>query len=234
MISGDVAEGLREVAELRFAARGRTPRRAGRRRCAARAGARTAPRASSRRPDQRVVVGEPEAAGEEGALVRRQAVDRAVVRRRVARTKPSSQQLALDRRDRADARAGRPPAGSRRAGSAAALASSSVRAVGLGEGAALGVVARARRPRRGSASRSARQRLERRRRGRSARVGLTRAVDRDPGHHLGVGEVAARAAHLPDALVGLAPVRLDERRAARAASAQTLGRRRSSPARRAW
>ena len=31
------------------------------------------------------------------------------------------------------------------------------------------------------------------------------AVERDPRHHLRVGEVASRAAHLPDPLVGLAP-----------------------------
>ena len=36
---------------------------------------------------------------------------------------------------------------------------------------------------------------------------LTAAVERDPGHHLRVGEVPARAAHLPDALVGLVPRR---------------------------
>ena len=29
------------------------------------------------------------------------------------------------------------------------------------------------------------------------------AVGRDPGHHLGVGEVAAGPAHLPEAVVGL-------------------------------
>ena len=37
-----------------------------------------------------------------------------------------------------------------------------------------------------------------------------RAVERHPRHHLRVHEVAAIAAHLPDALVGLAPARLEE------------------------
>ncbi len=35
-------------------------------------------------------------------------------------------------------------------------------------------------------------------------------VHRDPGHHLGVDEVPARPADLPDALVGLAPPGLQE------------------------
>jgi hypothetical protein len=41
--------------------------------------------------------------------------------------------------------------------------------------------------------------------GTEALGGLDGAVEGDPGHHLGVGELAPRAAHLPDALVGLAP-----------------------------
>ena len=36
------------------------------------------------------------------------------------------------------------------------------------------------------------------------------AVERDPRHHLGVGEVLSRAAHLPDALVGPLPSVLEE------------------------
>ena len=39
---------------------------------------------------------------------------------------------------------------------------------------------------------------------------LDRAVERHPRHHLGVSEVAPRPAHLPDALVGLLPVRFQE------------------------
>jgi hypothetical protein len=35
-------------------------------------------------------------------------------------------------------------------------------------------------------------------------------VEGDPGHHLGVGEVPPWAADLPDALVRLAPLRLQE------------------------
>ena len=39
---------------------------------------------------------------------------------------------------------------------------------------------------------------------------LDRPVQGDPGHHLRVGEVPPRAAHLPDALVRALPGRLDE------------------------
>ena len=63
------------------------------------------------------VVGQPEAAGEERALARRQAVDRLV--RAVAQHQAVDRELALDRRDGGHARADRRPAGSRSAGSAA-------------------------------------------------------------------------------------------------------------------
>ena len=39
---------------------------------------------------------------------------------------------------------------------------------------------------------------------------LRRPVERHPGHHLGVGEVPPRPAHLPDAVVGLGPGLLHE------------------------
>ena len=54
-------------------------------------------------------------------------------------------------------------------------------------------------------------------------------VERDPGHHLGVGEVPPRAAHLPDALVRLAPRSTPGTRAGPAA--RSPGRRRSAPGR---
>ena len=88
---------------------------------------------------------------------------------------------------------------------------------------------RARRPRRGSASRSARQRST----GPSspkASALADRAVERDPGHHLGVGEVPRPAAHLPDALVRLAPDRLEVLERARAAT-PSLRRCAASPPR---
>ena len=39
---------------------------------------------------------------------------------------------------------------------------------------------------------------------------LDRPVERDPGHHLGMGEMAARSANFPDALIRPLPVRLQE------------------------
>ena len=59
-----------------------------------------------------------------------------------------------------------------------------------------------------------------------------RAVEGDPGHDLGVGEVASAAAHLPDALVRLVPDLLevlDQRRCS--PQPASLG---ASPMRRAW
>ena len=39
---------------------------------------------------------------------------------------------------------------------------------------------------------------------------LDGAIHRDPGHHLGVGEVPRRAAHFPDAAIRFVPVRFEE------------------------
>src|SRR4029077_14822080 len=38
---------------------------------------------------------------------------------------------------------------------------------------------------------------------------LDGSVERDPGHHLRMGEMAALAAHLPDAVIGITPDRLE-------------------------
>ena len=59
------------------------------------------------------------------------------------------------------------------------------------------------------------------------------AVEGHPRHHLGVGEVPRRAAHLPDAGVLLAPALLEPRAAARG-SATTPSRRRSTPRTSVW
>ena len=83
------------------------------------------------------------------------------------------------------------------------LASRSVAAVGLHEGVARGVEAAWRRPRRGS-RRAARASASTRPVEPEALDVLDRAVERHPRHHLRVGEVPPRAAHLPDALVRLA------------------------------
>ena len=88
------------------------------------------------------------------------------------------------------------------------LASSSVRAVELGEGVAFGVEA-VRQTSAWIVSRSARQRST----GPCRPVRSTRLdhpVAADPRHHLGVDEVPAGAAHLPEAVVGLVPVALEE------------------------
>ena len=84
----DVRERLRKVARPAGALAGRTPPRAGRRRCAAPAAARTARRASSMRPEQHVGVGQPEAAGEERAFARRQPVVGRAACRSAARSRP--------------------------------------------------------------------------------------------------------------------------------------------------
>ena len=209
-------------------ARGRTPRRGGRRRCAARAAARRARGASSWRPVQREVVGQPERAGQERALAGRQAVDVGAFGRSVA----------VDEAVRASGRARSPRPCRRTRGSVAGrkptsgiisrLASSCCRAVGLDERAALGVealaadlvvdlVAEALASGRRGPSRPKRS------------TALTRPVERDPRHHLRVGEVPPRAAHLPDPLVGLLPARLEEVETARAASRQAVVDRRRGP-----
>ena len=152
---------------------------------------------------QRVVVGEPERAGEEHALAGRQPVDvsssRAIAEDESVLQRSSLDRLARCRRTRGSS-AGRKPT----SGIISRLASSSLRAVVLGERAR----ARRRSPRAQTSawisSRTARQRST----GPSSPNCSTpciAAVERDPGHHLRVGEVPARAAHLPDALVGLVP-----------------------------
>ena len=62
---------------------------------------------------------------------------------------------------------------------------------------------------------------------------LDGAVERDPRQHLRVREVAARPAHLPDALVGLVPGALEELEQ-RCAATTTRDRRGSRPCTRAW
>ena len=188
---------------------------------------RRAPRRAG--PCSAQVVGQPEGAGQERALARRQAVDAAPRRRRSASTKPSrisSRSIAAtvpahprvvggqeaDQRDHA--------AGWRRA---------RVDAVGLREGVALGVEALARRPRRGS-RRAAPASGRPGRRSPNRSTALTARSSGHPGHHLGVGEVPPRAADLPDALVGLAPRRLEE---LEQRLLQVPGRPRRSPGRRA-
>jgi len=54
---------------------------------------------------------------------------------------------------------------------------------------------------------------------------LHAAVDRHPGHHLGVGELLPRAAHLPDPLVGVVPQSLDRMEQGLAHRPAAFGRR---------
>ena len=146
-----MAERLREVPDLAPARRRRTPRRAGRRRCAAPSRRSNSARASSHAALAAPSASDqPERAGEEQPLVaggRPSSVSAVRVARAPTRR---GRARCSDRVDRAGhALIGR-RAGSRRAGSCSRLASSSLRPVVLGERAALGVVAVLGRPRRGS------------------------------------------------------------------------------------
>ena len=138
--------------------------------------------------EQHVGVGQPEAAGEERALARRQAV--AARSGVVAQHEAVDDQLALDRRDGAAMR-GSSGGGSRPSASSSRLASSSLAAVGLHEAVALRVeavradvgvdlVAHVRASARRSPGRPNISAL------------LMRAIERDPGHHLRIGEVLRR------------------------------------------
>src|SRR5690554_6376583 len=151
-------------------------------------------------PLQGVVVGEPEAAGQEGAFSRRQAVH--AVLRAVAQDEAVHQELALDRGHRAeDARiVGRQEAHDRYKQEARIelLASEALR-----EGVAAAVEAL-------FADRGVHALAQRA----PALDGCfepealgvaQRPVEGDPGHHLGIGEMAPASAHLPDALVRLFP-----------------------------
>ena len=226
----DVGERLREVAEQPVRRAGRTPRQQADVVAQRRAAARTAPRPRRGGPAARGC--RPARTCRPGTRPRRAAGRRRSRPRRVdSGDEAVVHELALDRLDGAEHPrvVGGQEADERDHQQAGV---ESLRAVGLHEGVALGVEAAARRPRAWISSRIARQRvdgpvepepLDR----------LDRAVERDPGHHLRVGEVPARAAHLPDALVGLVPGRLEEleQRALRArqASSSTL-----QLVRRAW
>ena len=186
----DVAERLRGVADLAAGGRGRTPRRAGRRRCAGRAAARTAARLAgaaacraARRPARRCRPGtRPRRRAARRRRRRRRAGSAAGSRRgtapgrprrRCRRTRGSSHGQEADPRDQQQR--GVQPA----------------RAVELGEGVPVGVETLARRRRRGSSCAAAATGPPGRR-GRTARTACDRPVDADPGHHLGVHEVPPR------------------------------------------
>ena len=164
------------------------------------------------------------------ALAGREAVDVGARRRPVARHE------AVDASARARSprpcprRAGRRPGGTRRAASSAGS-----RRAASSRRTATNAPRSASNPSRQTSSwissRSARQRST----GPSSPNsldGLDRAVEGDPRHHLRVGEVAARAAHLPDPLVRLAPGRLEELE--QRARAPSRRRRRRGPRDAAW
>ena len=160
-------------------------------------------RASSRAAQQGEVVGQPEGAGQERPLARRQAVDRRLGRCSGA-TKPS--------RIRSRSIAATVPAHARVVGRQEAdqrdhqqAGVELLRAVGLDEGARARRRSPRGRPRAWISSRSARQRSTGPSRP-NCSTALTARSKRHPGHHLRVGEVPPRPAHLPDALVRLAPV----------------------------
>src|SRR5829696_8377610 len=153
------------------------------------------------------VVGQPEGAGQERPLAGRQPVHRLRPLGRVAVDEAVDHQLALDGRHRGlDPRVAGGQEPDQRD-----LEQAGVQVVGpveLDEGVALGVVAlpahlvvelAADRPPAVDRALVAAQ-LDR----------LDGPVERHPGHHLGVGEVPPGPADLPDALVRLAPLRLQE------------------------
>ena len=147
-------------------------------------------------------VGQPERAGQEHALVAADAVHVAVVVGRYRRTRPSCDQLALDRRDRRDhARVvgGQEPDGRHQQHARVQL----VGAVGLRE-RLLAVVPGLAQHLRVDLVAEAPPALDR-----PVAPELVvephRPIERHPCHHLGVGEVAVGAAHLPDAGVLLPP-----------------------------
>ena len=162
-------------------------------------------RASALAALERVVVGQPEGAGQERPLARRQAVHPGLGD--VARDEPVGHQLPLDRRDGPEH-----PGVVRRQeadqGHHQQAGVELLRAVRLDEGPDLGVEPLAadllvdlvadRPP---AIDRAVEPVLLDR---------LDRPVERHPGHHLGVGEVPPRPADLPDPLVGLTPDRLEQ------------------------
>ena len=227
-------ERLREVAELAGALPGRTPRPAGRRRCAGRAAARRSPRPRRARPMQRAGCPRARRCRQERSLARRQAVDarRLLGARSGRRSRRASARARSPRRCRRmrGSSAGRKPT----SGIISRLASSSLRSVGLrrtslelGVEAALADLARG--SRRGPAA-SARPG----RRSPKCSTASTRAVEGDPGHHLRVREVPPRPAHLPDPLVRLASRRRSRNRSSCRSQRPRVGRLLEPVARRAW
>ena len=170
-------------------------------------------RASSSSAEQDEVVDEPERAEARTRLRRAAGRPRLVAPRRAGSDDEAVLQQLRARIASSvpRARAGRRPAGSRRAGSSA----------GSRRAASSRSTGRTSRARRRSRARSTSAWISSRtRRQRSTGPsrpncsdGLDAAVERDPGHHLRVGEVAARPAHLPDPLVGLVPAPLEVQRA---------------------
>ena len=154
-------------------------------------------------PDHVQAVDQPEGAGEERPLPALQAVDRAVVARLVAQHEAVIHQLALDRLDRAD----HPGVGGGQEADQRDHEDAGVEQVAvvvLGEGADLlveSLVAHLVEDLLAQGAPLVEGALE---------LGplLERAhgpVHGHPGHDLGVGEVPAGPAHLPDAVVGFAP-----------------------------
>ena len=208
----DVGERLREVAELASARRRRTPRRAGRRRSRSATRRSNSASASSSRPIIARLSASQNEQGRNAPSPAGSPSTAPVGLGLVAGDEAVLQQRPLDRVDRADD-----------AGVVAGQEADDrhhqhggvepLGAVRLGERVELGVEALVADLRRGS------------RRGSSATgpTGPSRpnsstlrdgAVEREPGHHLRVGEVLARSAHLPDALVGMAPQALERRSSA--------------------
>ncbi len=158
-------------------------------------------------PRQRVVVGEPEGAGQEGALTSGQPVHGTVLGGRVAQYEAVLHELTFDGAHRADdPRIRRGQEADQRHVQQGGVQLGG--AVELREGVAVGVEA----PDAdlvvdlGSQRRPAVQRAG------QARLGdaLDRPVGRHPGHDLGVDEVPPRPSDLPDALVRLTPSGLQE------------------------
>ena len=159
--------------------------------------------ASSTAAEQQVGVGEPEAAGEERAFARRQSVAR--FQRVVAQHQPVDDEIALDRLDgRAIARIVRLQEADRREQQQAGVEIAA--AVGAHEAVARLAPAMRRHV---VADRVAHGAPAFHVAGQAEHLGaFDGAVERDPHHRLRVGEVLRRGAHLPDAVIRLAPDRL--------------------------
>ena len=228
-----VGERLREVAELAPRRRGRTPRRAGRRRCARPSSRSNSARASSTRPEQREVVGEPERA-RRGTRPRRAGRPSTPLVGSCSgarsRRRSSSRSIGVD--GAGDARVGRGQEADERHHQQRGV--ELLRAVGLGERVALGVEALRAAPRAWISSRHAPPPVDRARRGRTPRRPCTA---RSNATHAITFECVKcwrgpRTSQMPSS--GSLPAPTRGSRAARSWTAQRARARPRCPMRRAW